>query len=431
MDRFAVLEYLGDGAFGSVIKARYRESGEVVAIKKMKRRYASWDECVSLGEVQSLLRLSHPNIVRLREVFRQNSELYFVFEYADAGSLHALIQAHRSSNTPIGVLEIARLMHDILQGLQYMHASDLMHRDLKPDNILLSSPARDAGQGEEPERLVAKIADFGTAREYRPRAGAARSLTEYIGTRWYRAPEMLWRRSATGMSSISGLPHPNGLSPGPPYGPPADVWACGCILGEMLLLRPLFPGRDELDTLARISEKLSADPAALLVGAAVEAPRSLVALLLGLLRWRPKERLTAAQALRHPFFAEALAKAPGSPRRALPPPAPADARDGAPRQRAGRGRTVFLDDINDDTFVASLAFVESALGYEQPAPPRRGRGQRPGARAQGGKMSGLEAAKLALAISRSSSHPKERGSYGGGCGARELDLGIIGEGGVW
>lgn len=291
MDRFAVLGPLGAGAFGAVVRARDRATGDVVAIKRVWRRYASWDECVALGEVRVLARLAHPNVVRLREVFREGGALHFVFEYAAAGSLGGLIRARHEANAALPLGDIARLARDVLRGLAYLHANGFLHRDLKPDNVLLCT--RPGGC-----RLVAKVADLGAARE-----ADGRALTEYVGTRWYRAPEMLWPRAASA-ALPAGLPCPVGE--GRPYGPPADVWACGCVLAELVLLRPLFPGRDELDTLARVAERLAAGPETLLLGAPGPVPPSLVSLLEGLLRWRPADRLTAAQALAHPFFAEAL-----------------------------------------------------------------------------------------------------------------------------
>eukprot|EP00056_Hartaetosiga_gracilis_P001389 m.44680 g.44680 ORF g.44680 m.44680 type:complete len:102 (-) comp10615_c1_seq1:688-993(-) len=84
MHRYAVSKTLGDGTYGSVLLARNKESGEMLAIKKMKKKYFSWEECVSLREIKSLKKLRHPNIVRLREVVRENNILYMMFEYLEA-----------------------------------------------------------------------------------------------------------------------------------------------------------------------------------------------------------------------------------------------------------------------------------------------------------------------------------------------------------
>jgi protein kinase len=83
MNRYKVMKQLGDGTYGAVWKATNRQTNEVVAIKKMKRKFYSWEECMALREVKSLRKLNHPNVVKLKEVIRENDELYFVFEYMD------------------------------------------------------------------------------------------------------------------------------------------------------------------------------------------------------------------------------------------------------------------------------------------------------------------------------------------------------------
>eukprot|EP00953_Heterococcus_sp_UTEX-ZZ885_P021523 11998-Heterococcus_DN1.PRE.2 len=91
MNRYKVTKQLGDGTYGSVLKAVNRQTGEVVAIKKMKKKFYNWEECMQLREVKSLKKLNHPNIVKLKEVIRENDELYFVFEYME-GNLYELMK---------------------------------------------------------------------------------------------------------------------------------------------------------------------------------------------------------------------------------------------------------------------------------------------------------------------------------------------------
>lgn len=83
MDKYKIGKVLGDGTFGSVLKAVNKKTGEIVAIKKMKNKFPKWEDCINLSEIKSLMKFHHPNIVRLYEIIKENNELYFVFEYMD------------------------------------------------------------------------------------------------------------------------------------------------------------------------------------------------------------------------------------------------------------------------------------------------------------------------------------------------------------
>ncbi|VDM38666.1 unnamed protein product [Toxocara canis] len=193
-DRYNMTKRLGDGTFGEVLLAKKLDTGDKVAIKRMKKKFYSWDEAMALREVKSLKKLNHPNIIKLREVIRENDNLYFVFEYMQEN--------------------LYELMKD-RQGLAYMHKNGFFHRDMKPENIMCN--------GTE----LVKIADFGLAREIRSRP----PFTDYVSTR-YRAPEILLRSTS--------------------YNSPIDIWALGCIMAELYMLRPLFPGTSELDQIFKI-----------------------------------------------------------------------------------------------------------------------------------------------------------------------------------
>ncbi|XP_045766489.1 serine/threonine-protein kinase MAK [Maniola jurtina] len=296
MNRYVVLQQLGDGTYGSVALAQRRDTGEKVAIKRMKRKYYSWDEAMSLREVKSLKKLNHANIVKLREVIRENDTLYFVFEYMRGNLYQLLRDAPRAFPEPV----LRNMLFQVLQGLAHMHRHGFFHRDLKPENLLCTGPE------------LVKIADLGLAREVRSRP----PYTDYVSTRWYRAPEVLLRA--------------------PRYGAPVDLWALGCIMAELYTARPLFPGNSEIDQLHRICALLGAPTRAqwpeghaladalrvrLPGGAGVPLARAVpgagapaLALLAALLRLPPHERPTAPQALRFPYFAVGAALA-------LPPPA--------------------------------------------------------------------------------------------------------------
>lgn len=216
MNRYQIVKQLGDGTYGSVLLANSAETGEKVAIKKMKKKYYSWDECLNLREVKSLRKLNHANIVRLKEVIRENDQLFFVFEFMKE-NLYQMMK-DRDKLFPESV--IRNVIYQVFQGLAFMHKHGFFHRDLKPENLLCT--------GSD----CVKIADFGLAREIRSRP----PYTDYVSTRWYRAPEVLLRSTS--------------------YSSPIDIWAVGCIMAELYTLRPLFPGSSEIDQIFKICSVL-------------------------------------------------------------------------------------------------------------------------------------------------------------------------------
>lgn len=131
MERYKVMKQLGDGTYGSVWKAVNRQTNEVVAIKKMKRKFYSWDECMNLREVKSLRKLNHPNIVKLKEVIRENDELYFVFEYME----YNLYQMMKDKDKLFPEAKVRNWCYQVLQALAYMHRYGYFHRDLKPGKL--------------------------------------------------------------------------------------------------------------------------------------------------------------------------------------------------------------------------------------------------------------------------------------------------------
>ncbi|XP_053879009.1 serine/threonine-protein kinase ICK isoform X3 [Malaclemys terrapin pileata] len=284
MNRYTTIKQLGDGTYGSVLLGRSIDSGELIAIKKMKRKFYSWEECMNLREVKSLKKLNHANIVKLKEVIRENDHLYFVFEYMKEN----LYQLMKERNKLFPESTVRNIMYQILQGLAFIHKHGFFHRDLKPENLLCMGPE------------LVKIADFGLAREIRSRP----PYTDYVSTRWYRAPEVLLRSTS--------------------YSSPIDIWAVGCIMAEVYTLRPLFPGASEIDTIFKICQVLGTPKKndwpegyqlagtmnfrwpqcvpnnlkTLIPNAGSEA----VQLMRDMLQWDPKKRPTASQALRYPYF---------------------------------------------------------------------------------------------------------------------------------
>lgn len=284
MNRYTINKQLGDGTYGSVLLATCVETNEKVAIKKMKKKYYSWDECLNLREVKSLRKLNHANIVKLKEVIRENDQLFFVFEFMKE-NLYQMMK-DRDKLFPESV--IRNVMYQVLQGLAFMHKHGFFHRDMKPENLLCSGPD------------CVKIADFGLAREIRSRP----PYTDYVSTRWYRGPEVLLRSTN--------------------YNSPIDIWAVGCIMAEMYTLRPLFPGSSEIDQIFKLCSILGTPKQedweegyrlamsmnfrwpqcvptnlkTLIPNASNEA----IQLMKDMLLWNPNKRPTAAQCLRYPYF---------------------------------------------------------------------------------------------------------------------------------
>ncbi|KAM6971243.1 serine/threonine-protein kinase MAK isoform 1-T2 [Tautogolabrus adspersus] len=285
MNRYTTLKQLGDGTYGSVLMGRSNESGELVAIKRMKRKFYSWEECMNLREVKSLKKLNHANVVKLKEVIRENDHLYFVFEYMKE-NLYQLMKDRE--NKMFSENEIRNIMFQVLSGLVFVHKHGFFHRDMKPENLLCMGPE------------LVKIADFGLAREIRSKP----PYTDYVSTRWYRAPEVLLRSST--------------------YSSPIDLWAVGCIMAELYTLRPLFPGNSEVDEVFKICQVLGTVkktdwPEGYQLASAMNfrfpqcvpthlktlipnASNEAIVLMKDLLQWDPKKRPTAVQALRYPYF---------------------------------------------------------------------------------------------------------------------------------
>ncbi|KAL6745198.1 kinase-like domain-containing protein [Haematococcus lacustris] len=323
MNRYKVVKQLGDGTYGTVWKAINRQSNEVVAIKKMKRKFYSWEECMNLREVKSLRKLNHPCIVKLKEVIRENDELFFVFEFLEC-NLHQLMK-DRDKFLPES--RIRNWCYQILQGLAYSHKHGFFHRDMKPGkhrHFFAYQTARPRAATHlavllaDTENLLAnkdsvKIADFGLAREVRSRP----PYTDYVSTRWYRAPEVLLRS--------------------PYYSAPIDIFAMGAIMAEMYMLRPLFPGSSEADEIYKICSVLGTPtqqtwPEGLKLAAAMNfrfpsfAPTPLsklmshaspeaIDLMTAMCAWDPNKRPTAVQCLQHPYFSVGVRPAlpmPGS-----------------------------------------------------------------------------------------------------------------------
>ncbi|KAG0582950.1 hypothetical protein KC19_3G097300 [Ceratodon purpureus] len=286
MHKYRMLAKKGEGTFSEVLKAQCIKTSKYVAIKCMKSNFNSIDQVTSLREIQALQRLSpHPNVIKLLEVLydQPTGRLALVFELMDM-NIYELIRGRRNY---VAEDRIKSYMYQLMKAMDHMHRNGIFHRDIKPENILIM---------EE----VLKLADFGSCRG----VYSKQPYTEYISTRWYRAPECL-------------------LTDGY-YNYKMDMWGVGCVFFEIVSLFPLFPGNNELDQIQKIHKILGTPPQQLLekmkrrsqhadfkfpqqdgTGIARLIPHasaSCVELLTKLLAYNPDDRLSARQALRHVYF---------------------------------------------------------------------------------------------------------------------------------
>ncbi|KAK6107469.1 serine/threonine-protein kinase, putative [Brugia malayi] len=217
MDKYQKLEKIGEGSYGIVYKCRNKETGQIVAIKKfIESEDNPTTKKIALREIRMLKHLKHPNLIALIKVFKRNRKLHLVFEYCERTVLNEL------EKYPNGCPKafIKKTIYQLLQAVEYCHTFNCIHRDIKPENILLT------------RNDVVKLADFGFARMI----NTSDFYTDYVGTRWYRSPELL-----TGAVR---------------YGPPVDVWAIGCVFAEMVTGEALWPGRSDIDQLYLIRKTM-------------------------------------------------------------------------------------------------------------------------------------------------------------------------------
>ena len=281
--RFRPKEKLGEGTYGvTFISQDTSKNNSYVVIKQIRnRRSANGIDASALQEIRILSELDHPNIVKYVGAFYHISKLYIATEYVPL-SLNSLIH---QEDTSLSRNHIKCLFKMILQGVDYLHSNFILHRDLKPDNILITLNG------------IVKIIDFGLACHYPPDESR---LTSVAFTSYYKPPEVFFDDNY--------------------YGPSSDVWSLGCIFGEMLKGDPLFPGNSDFDVLQRIAnvlgpivwngcDKLKSfieiRPNTQLMPlqkhfSAVEPDA--IDLLKRMLTLNPAERISCHDALNHPYF---------------------------------------------------------------------------------------------------------------------------------
>ncbi|GAA0175857.1 non-receptor serine/threonine protein kinase [Lithospermum erythrorhizon] len=289
--KYVPIKPIGRGAYGIVCSSFNRETNEKVAIKKINNVFGNRiDAMRTLRELQLLRNIRHENVIALKDVMMpiyRNSfkDVYLVYELMDT-DLHQIIK----SPQPLSSDHCKYFLFQLLRGLKYLHSANILHRDLKPGNLLINA------------NCELKICDFGLARTSRDNG---QFMTEYVVTRWYRAPELL-------------LCCDN-------YGSSIDVWSVGCIFAEILGRKPLFPGTDCLSQLKLIISVLGTQSEADLEfidnSKARNFIRSLpysrgmqfstlfpqadplaIDLLQHMLVLDPSKRITVEEALQHPFM---------------------------------------------------------------------------------------------------------------------------------
>ncbi|KAI0145405.1 cyclin-dependent protein kinase [Xylariaceae sp. FL1272] len=213
---FQQLEKLGEGTYATVFKGRNRQTGELVALKEIQLDSEEGTPSTAIREISLLKELKHENIVGLHDVVHTENKLMLVFEYMD-GDLKKYMDTHgdRGALDPI---TINRFMYQLIKGIEYCHSERVLHRDLKPQNLLISS-----------QNNTLKLGDFGLARAF---GIPVNTFSNEVVTLWYRAPDVLLG-SRTYSTSI-------------------DIWSAGCIMAEMYTGRPLFPGTTNEDQIIRI-----------------------------------------------------------------------------------------------------------------------------------------------------------------------------------
>ncbi|KAJ6672271.1 CELL DIVISION PROTEIN KINASE [Salix viminalis] len=296
------LNEINEGTYGKVYKARDKKTGEFVALKKVKMnvgRDKFLEEygfpLTSLREINILMSFDHPSIVKVKEVVMGDLDsVFMVMEYME----HDLKGLMQSMKQPFSTSEVKCLMLQLLEGVKYLHDNWVLHRDLKTSNLLFNN------QGE------LKVCDFGMSRQY---GSALKPYTSLVVTLWYRAPELLLGAKK--------------------YSTAVDMWSVGCIMAEMLTKEPLFTGKGEIDQLDKIFKTLGTPNETIWPGLSklpgakanfVKQPYNQLRkkfpftpftgspvlsdsgfdLLNRLLTFDPEKRITADDALNHPWFNE-------------------------------------------------------------------------------------------------------------------------------
>eukprot|EP00825_Cyclidium_porcatum_P020675 TRINITY_DN23337_c0_g1_i1.p1 TRINITY_DN23337_c0_g1~~TRINITY_DN23337_c0_g1_i1.p1 ORF type:complete len:363 (+),score=49.90 TRINITY_DN23337_c0_g1_i1:147-1235(+) len=286
---YVIEKSLGEGTYGKVYKGIHIKTSQAVAIKSVKLNLQESDEGIpstTIREISILQNLKHTNIVKLIDVSYNlpSRKMYLVFEFVDKD-----LKRYLDQNQVIDGATAKSIMYQLLQGVYYCHANRTMHRDLKPQNILISN-----------DKIV-KICDFGLARTFSMPQG---KFTREIATLWYRAPELMMGECYYSIS--------------------VDIWALGCIFAEIIKRGILFDGDSQIDMLYTIFRILGTPDESIYPGISKlpefkasfpkfqgdglqaqfspTVDKQFIDLLKQMLKIDPNQRITAREALHHPYF---------------------------------------------------------------------------------------------------------------------------------
>lgn len=229
---YAKIEPLGEGTYGEVYKSM-GPNKQLVALKCIKLDQLNEGvPCTAIREIAILKELKHPNVVRLVDLVHSMDQLTLVFEYCNNGDLKAYINNVAGDGKGLPPKQVKNFMRQMLKGIEYCHMQSVLHRDLKPQNILVNSTYNSHHKGHNTDNIELKLGDFGLARSF---GIPVRKLSHEVVTLWYRSIDIL-------LGSQS-------------YGFGVDIWSLGCIFAEMVTGKPLFTGKDEMSQLASIISK--------------------------------------------------------------------------------------------------------------------------------------------------------------------------------
>ncbi|RKP06153.1 kinase-like domain-containing protein, partial [Thamnocephalis sphaerospora] len=295
VDRYERLNRIDEGSYGVVYRGRDRITGEIVALKRLKCEHQDRNgfPVTDLREIHSLLWIKHENIVNVREIVVGGGfppKVFIVMDFLE----HDLKTLMAGMRSPFMQSEVKTLMLQLLSAVATLHRNWIVHRDLKTSNLLMNNRGR------------VKVADFGLARKFGSPLGP---MTVPVVTLWYRAPELLLGTKE--------------------YTTAVDMWSIGCIFGELILKEPMMPGRGEIDQLNQIFKLLGTPNEEIWPGfSKLPSAKSInftqqpcvtynmlrtkfkyvtasgIDLLSRLLAYDPAQRITAEEALKHPYFSE-------------------------------------------------------------------------------------------------------------------------------
>ncbi|KAI0004163.1 Pkinase-domain-containing protein [Russula compacta] len=289
------LNSIEEGSYGVVFRARDKQTGDIVALKKLKLDEEKYGfPITALREINALMVCRHDNVVGIREVVvgETLTQVFIVMDFIE----HDLKTLLTLMPSPFLQSEIKTLMLQLLSAVSHCHSNWILHRDLKTSNLLMNN------------RGTIKVADFGLARRYGDPVGVG-GMTQLVVTLWYRAPEILLGEKT--------------------YSTAIDMWSVGCIFAELLLKEPLFQAKAEIELISMIFKLLgppttdswpeySSLPLAKTISLPSPQPHQFrqkfpfltiagIDLLSSLLTYDPERRISAEEALQHPYFSEAPA----------------------------------------------------------------------------------------------------------------------------